>query len=139
MQPDPRDAERPNPRVTTIVVILAAMLWMMIAAELLFVVPHFERIFMDFQMRLPLTAEAIIACSRWCMKYPYVLPMPMAMIVGGVAASTWLIRHRVRKSWLGVLWCLAMLLLPAGIAFLIWLVCYLPMKWLLEGLAGQKG
>jgi len=32
-----------------------------------------------------------------------------------------------------------MLLLPAGIAFLIWLVCYLPMKWLLEGLAGQKG
>ena len=139
MQPDPRNAERPNLRVTATVVSLAAMLWITIAAELLFVVPQFERTFMDFQMRLPLAAEAIISCSRWCVKYAYVLPLPMAMVVAGVAASTWLIRHWLRRSWFAGLWCLAMLLVPAAIAFLIWLVCYLPMERLLEGLAAPNG
>jgi hypothetical protein len=32
-----------------------------------------------------------------------------------------------------------MLLVPAAIAFLTWLACYLPMEKLLDGLAGQKG
>jgi hypothetical protein len=135
MQPDARDAERPNPVVTTIVVVLAVTLWIAVVGELLFVVPEFERIFMDFHMRVPLATEAIVACARWCMKYPYVLPMPLAMI----GVSTWLIRHRVGKRWLSGLWCLAMLLLPAGIAFLIWLACFLPMEWLLDGLAAPKG
>jgi type II secretory pathway component PulF len=117
------------------VVVAAVMLWIMIVAWLVFVVPEFERIFADFKMRVPLGTDAIIACSRWCMKYPYVLPMPLAMI----GVSTWLIRHRVRKRWLGGLWCLAMLVLPAGLAFLIWLLCYLPMERLLEGLAAPKG
>jgi type II secretory pathway component PulF len=139
MQPDSRDTGPPNPIVTGIVFLLAAILWIVIAAEMLFVVPEFERIFVDFHMRLPLATEAIIACSRWCVKYWYVLAMQMAMAAGGMAALTWLIRHRVRKNWLSSLWCLAMLLVPAAIAFLTWLACYLPMEKLLDGLAGQKG
>src|SRR5258708_5228873 len=139
MQPDQREAAQPNLIVTGVVFLVAAILWIVIAAELLFVVPQFERAFMDFQMKLPLATEAVIACSRWCIKYWYVLAMQMAMIAAVMAALTWLVRHRLRKRWLSGVWCLAMLLLPASIAFLTWLFCYLLMEKLLEGLAGQKG
>jgi type II secretory pathway component PulF len=132
-------ADRPSLVTTVVVVVAAVLLWILVLGELLFIVPLFEAAFADFHLRVPQVTGAIIACTRWCTKYPYVLPMPLAIITTGVAVSTLLIRHQLRKGVLGAAWCLAMLLLPAVVAFLIWLGCYLPYQKLLEGLAAQKG
>jgi type II secretory pathway component PulF len=115
------------------------LLWIVVLGELLLMVPLFEAVFVDFRMRLPLVTDAIIVCSHWCGKYWYVLVIQVPMIAAGVAVPTWLIRHHWRKGPLGAVWCFAMLLLPAAVAFLVWFGCYLPYEKLLEGLAAQKG
>jgi hypothetical protein len=139
MHSDSADADRPSLVTTVVVVVAAVLLWIVVLGELLFIVPLFEAVFVDFGLRVPQVTEATIACTRWCTKYPYVLPMPLAIITTGVAVSTWLIRHQWRNGVLGAVWCLAMLLLLAVVAFLIWLGCYLPYQKLLDGLAAQKG
>jgi type II secretory pathway component PulF len=133
------DSERPSLGVTVFVIIVPAILWIAVLAELMFFVPIFDRIFADFHLGLPLASEWTIACSHWCIKYPYVLPMPLAMIVVAIAGSIWLIRHQLGKRLLGGVWCAAMMLLPIVVGLLIAVVCYLPYVKLLEGLAGQKG
>jgi type II secretory pathway component PulF len=139
MHPVSADADRPSPITTAVVVVAAVLLWIVVLGELLLMVPLFEEVFVDFHLRLPLVTEGIIACSRWCSKYWYVLVIQLPVIAAGIALSTWLIRHLWRQRLLGVIWCLAMLLLPAAVAFLVWFGCYLPYEKLLEGLAAQKG
>src|SRR6202051_3644562 len=110
MHSNSADADRPSWVTTTVMVVAPVLLWIVVLGELLFMVPLFEAVFVDFRLQLPHVAEASIVCSRWCNKYFYVLPMPLAMVATGVAVSTWLIRHQWRKRLLGAVWCLAMLL-----------------------------
>ena len=133
---DPALPEEPRPSilVTVVIVGLAMLFWLMVAAELVFLVPLFERIFADFRLRVPDATSAVIDVSRWFVKYWYVLPMPFGILAVAVAAFTWSIRHVARMPKLGVAWSAAMLLVPALIAFLIVLVCYLPYAKLMEGL-----
>lgn len=47
---------------------------------MIFIIPKFEKIFADFKIKLPWITEALIATSRWFVKYWYVLPLiPMAL------------------------------------------------------------
>ena len=130
-------AARPHPGSTIAVVVVAALLWTVDLVLLLAVVPPYERTFADFGMRVPWYTDVLIAISRWCTKYFYVLWFPLALIVVAVAGSTWFLRHRQRP--LGALWGAAMVLLPVVVGLLIWLGCYLPMQQLLQGLQGQQG
>jgi type II secretory pathway component PulF len=40
---------------------------------MIFIIPKFEKIFLEFKMKLPDATELVIEVSRWCVKYPYVL------------------------------------------------------------------
>ena len=40
--------------------------------QMIFYVPHYEKIFMDFKLKLPYLTEVTIAASRWHVKYWYV-------------------------------------------------------------------
>lgn len=42
---------------------------------LIFIIPKFEKIFIDFKLRLPWITEVLMATSKWFVKYWYVLPM----------------------------------------------------------------
>src|SRR5262245_31138316 len=42
---------------------------------MIFIIPKFEKIFLDFKLKLPWITEFLIACSRWFVKYWYVLPL----------------------------------------------------------------
>jgi type IV pilus assembly protein PilC len=49
---------------------------------MIFIIPKFEKIFLDFKMKLPYLTELLIAISRWFVKYWYVIPIvPIGIIV----------------------------------------------------------
>jgi type IV pilus assembly protein PilC len=59
--------------VYPVVVILVAVL--ILTFIMLFIIPKFEKIFKDFNMKLPQMTEMLIATSQWFGKYWYVLPL----------------------------------------------------------------
>ncbi len=66
--------------VYPIVVISVAVL--IVSFIMIFIIPKFEKIFLDFKMKLPYLTELLIATSRWFVKYWYVLPVvPIAISV----------------------------------------------------------
>jgi type IV pilus assembly protein PilC len=47
---------------------------------MIFIIPKFEKIFEDFKMKLPWITTALIATSRWFVRYWYVIPLvPFAL------------------------------------------------------------
>src|SRR6266404_4238136 len=47
---------------------------------MIFIIPKFEKIFADFKMKLPWITDALIATSRWFVKYWYIIPLiPIAI------------------------------------------------------------
>src|SRR5215475_13561732 len=49
---------------------------------MIFIIPKFEKIFLEFKMKLPYLTEFLIAVSRWFVKYWYVIPVvPIAIVV----------------------------------------------------------
>ncbi len=42
---------------------------------MIFIIPKFERIFMEFRMKLPFATEALITVSRWFVRYGWILPI----------------------------------------------------------------
>ena len=49
---------------------------------MIFIIPKFEKIFLEFKMKLPYITEVLIAASRWFVKYWYVIPIiPIAIVV----------------------------------------------------------
>jgi type II secretory pathway component PulF len=133
------NAYQPNVVITILAVVVASLCWLIVPGLLIFAVPAYERAFADFRVVVPASTEVVIECARWCVKYPYVLPFPLGIIVAGIAVSTGLIRHLLRKPLLGRLWLILMMLLPASVALLIFLVCHLPWMKVLEGIAGRNG
>src|SRR5215472_13270234 len=59
--------------VYPIVVITVAVL--ILSFIMIFIIPKFEKIFEDFKMKLPWITDALIATSRWFVKYWYVIPL----------------------------------------------------------------
>src|SRR4051794_16771234 len=56
-----------------VVVILVAV--SILTFIMLYIIPKFEKIFKDFNMKLPWLTEALMATSRWFAQYWYVLPL----------------------------------------------------------------
>src|SRR5437660_6038963 len=47
---------------------------------MIYIIPKFQKIFADFQMKLPWMTEALMATSEWFVNYWYVLPLvPLAL------------------------------------------------------------
>src|SRR5947208_2854715 len=61
-----------------------------LAFIMIFIIPKFEKIFIDFKMKLPWITEILINTSRWFVKYWYVIPLfPVAL---------WLILKLIRLN-----------------------------------------
>jgi type IV pilus assembly protein PilC len=66
--------------VYPIVVVSVAVL--ILSFIMIFIIPKFEKIFLEFKMKLPYLTEVLIAASRWFVKYWYVIPIiPVAIVV----------------------------------------------------------
>lgn len=49
---------------------------------MIFIIPKFEKIFLEFKMKLPYLTELLIAISRWFVRFWYVIPIiPIAIVV----------------------------------------------------------
>ena len=139
MHPGPNETGRVSPATTLGVVVVAALLWLAVAAVVLFVIPFYEHLYAEMGFRLPIAVNAVVGIGRLCEKDPYVLPMFLALIIAAMAISTWWVRQRTPGRWRLALWCLAMLLLPVAVALWLWLACAAPLASLLDGLAGPRG
>src|SRR3954465_1604722 len=77
--------------VYPVVVILVAV--SILTFIMLFIIPKFEKIFKDFNMKMPWLTEALMAASRWFAQYWYVLPL--------FPLSFWLLIKLIRLSRAG--------------------------------------
>src|SRR5207248_1029546 len=59
--------------VYPVVVVLVAVL--IVTGIMIFIIPKFEKIFVDFKLKLPWLTEVLMNTSRWFVKYWYVLPL----------------------------------------------------------------
>jgi type IV pilus assembly protein PilC len=73
------------------VVISVAVL--ILAFIMIFIIPKFEKIFADFKMKLPWITDALIATSRWFVKYWYIIPL--------IPISVWLTFKLIRLNRTG--------------------------------------
>ena len=120
--------------LTVILISLAGVAYLISVAELMFVVPRFERVFLDFKLKLPLSTEWTISVSRFAVKYWY-LPVLVFPIAVGVIFS-WM-RYRIGNRVLLVIFgSLFVVLLVANV--FLWISLILPERALLEGLGGVK-
>jgi len=60
---------------------------------MIFIIPKFEKIFLDFKLKLPWITEMLIATSRWFVKYWYVLPL--------IPVAIWLMFKLIRLNKTG--------------------------------------
>ncbi|HXG09617.1 MAG TPA: type II secretion system F family protein [Gemmataceae bacterium] len=74
--------------VVVILVAIAILTFIMV-----YIIPKFDKIFRDFQMKLPWMTEVLIATSRWFGQYWYVLPL--------FPLSFWLLIKLIRLSRAG--------------------------------------
>ena len=133
---NPADAPPGSPRfVTTVALIaLAELLWLAVALALLVVVPHFERTFADFRVRVPAVTEAALLASRWYTRYWYAALLAGFVAAPALAVVSYAVRHQVRSPWLSRGWWALALGLPLLILAAVALAMYLPMASLTEAL-----
>lgn len=63
-------------------VVVIGVAFLILAFIMIFIIPKFEKIFLEFKMKLPYITELLIATSRLFVKYWYVFPiLPIAFIV----------------------------------------------------------
>jgi type II secretory pathway component PulF len=128
-------AKAPRLSVSLMLAAVSAALWGGLLAFMVTVVPRYDRMFSDFGVRLPATAEFTINAARWCVKYWYVGALWLAMLAPVLAVLTVLIR-RARKGWLSALWWLLLLGVPLIALGLAWLCLELPLASLVRDLKG---
>jgi type II secretory pathway component PulF len=61
---------------------------------MIFIIPKFQKIFLEFRMKLPYFTELLIAVSDWCIKYPFI-PALFALLSLGLL-NAWLFSSTVR-------------------------------------------
>jgi type IV pilus assembly protein PilC len=62
--------------------VVISVAFLILSFILIFIIPKFEKIFVDFKLKLPFVTEMLISTSRWFVKYWYCLPLiPILFIV----------------------------------------------------------
>ena len=104
------------------------LLWLVVAFQALFIVPRFEKLFLDFKMKLPFFTELVIGFSRFS-RHGWLL-LPLCLIAAALVciALTW------QSRWAGIVLIVA---LPLLINLLIIASLYFPYAALVEGLGGN--
>ena len=61
---------------------------------MIFIIPKFQKIFLEFKMKLPYFTELLIDVSQWCSKYPFVPALLVLLTLG--SCQRWLFSSTVR-------------------------------------------
>jgi type II secretory pathway component PulF len=122
---------RPNIATRSIAIILlvgiSQMLFLGWFGTMLFLVPGFERDFVDLKLKLPYATELIIAGSRWTVKYWYVAVAGLLFPgLGMSCAISYLVRHRVSNGMWSVIWFGFLIGFPLIGHLLVWMGLFLP-------------
>jgi hypothetical protein len=64
-----------------------------------------EKVFKDFNLRLPSSTEWVMAVSRWMLSYWYVVIFPVGLLFAGNVLILYLLRSRPGSRRLGLHWC----------------------------------
>jgi type II secretory pathway component PulF len=112
--------------VTGSLLAATAVLWAVLVAVLVFVVPRYEDAFRARLVSLPAPTVWAVAAGRWAQLYWYVLPLFGLLVLPVVLLLSWLLRHRVRGALLGWLWFGALLGIPVVLQLGIWWALLLP-------------
>jgi type II secretory pathway component PulF len=115
-------------------VVVPTVLWLILFAGLLLLVPRYQKTFADFNMTLPTATEAVLAAARWVANYWYVLILWLPFFLVPDAAIVVLLWRRPSRG-LGRLWSGLMIALPLLGIGLVVLAIYLPLMKLYEGLS----
>jgi type II secretory pathway component PulF len=121
--------------VTFAVLAVSLLLWALLVALLIVVVPGYERTLEDFRMRLPVSTELAILGSRYAIRYWYLLPPLFLALLAMATGTTYLIRHRSGNRWLSAACLLLLIGLPLLANGALWAALSLPLRQLQEGLA----
>ena len=108
--------------ITILLVGISLLLFLAWFGTMLFLVPGFERDFLDLKLKLPYVTELTIAGSRWTIKYWYVAVAGLGMI----CAISYLVRHRVGNGMWSVIWFGFLIGFPLIGHLLVWMSLFLP-------------
>ncbi len=112
--------------VTGSLLAATVVLWAVLVAVLVLIVPRYEDAFRARSVSLPAPTEWALAAGRWAELYWYVLPLFGLLVLPVVILLSWLLRHRVRGSLLGWLWFGVLLATPVLLQLAIWRALLLP-------------
>ena len=108
--------------ITILLVGISQLLFLAWFGTMLFLVPGFERDFLDLKLKLPYVTEMSIAGSRWTVKYWYAAITGIAMS----GAISYLVRHRVGNGMWSVIWVGFLIGFPLIGHLLVWMSLFLP-------------
>lgn len=117
---------------TVVLFLVACLAFLATLAELVFIVPGFEKHFLDFKMKLPFITELTISVSRFAVKFWY-LAIP-AIAVAGV--FSFIVRHRVESRMPSVVWFGLLFVIFLAANVVLWASLIVPTFELLEVLGG---
>ena len=118
-------------RVT--VTLLAAVPWLLILFELLYVVPRYEQMFREHGLKLPASTQRLLDASRWANAHPSVAgPLTFALAAGGAAVAYLALSPRRSRNARALL-LLAVFAIPCGLFVLTWVGVEGTRRTLVEG------
>ena len=108
--------------ITILLVGISQLLFLAWFGTMLFLVPGFERDFLDLKLKLPYVTELTIAGSRWTIKYWYVAVAGLGMI----GAISYLVWHNVGNRMWSVIWFGFLIGFPLIGHLLVWMSLFIP-------------
>jgi hypothetical protein len=116
------DASECSIAITILLVGISQLLFLTWFGTMLFLVPGFERDFLDLKVKLPYVTEMSIAGSRWTVKYWYAAITAIAMS----GAISCLVRQRVGNGMWSVIWFGFLIGFPLIGHLFVWISLFLP-------------
>ena len=89
------------PRMAYPLIVLGFMTFSL-SFMMIFIIPKFEKIFLEFKMKLPYESELLISASRWCVRYWYVIAL--FWLVALILFNVLLLSSRIRWYFPGIAW-----------------------------------
>ncbi len=112
--------------------LLHALLWFVTICVMLFIVPRFERIFLDFEVALPQITIFVLWLSHHVVSLFAFFLVPLFLVDSMVIAA---LRRRPDRTKLGIFWTVLMLGLPTILLFFSLIALLLPIRGLVRHLA----
>lgn len=120
--------------VTLLRLAVHALLLLAVTIGLLGVVPHFEKVFADFQMKLPILTELVIDLASAMVQFAFLVPAALAALLALDGAILYYLQKNGQRS-LARLWFFLVLLLILAVAAGLALAVFMPLFQLMQGLS----